>query len=182
MRTRTLTIGLVILVVGIGLAAVGWYNLRSSTTTITSFTEPTAGEYVSSELVLNDSVVVVRSPASVGGLVPSQDVSAVTSANIGSYAIPYNSTAASSDTYLGLRGDFNYVGFSNAQPATKIVVTGTLFGTLSSGLLLLAGVVCAIVGIIVTIVGAVRKNPAKRPPSPDDEYYAKRDSTPQTSR
>ena len=181
MRTRTLTIGLVVLVVGIALAAVGGYNLKNTSTTITGFTQHGAGEYVSVELVLNDSVVVVRSPPSVGGMVPAQDVGAVSSTNVGSYAVPYNSTAASSITYIGLRGDFNYVVFSSAQPTTKIVVTGTLLGTVTSGLLVLAGIVCAIAGVIVAIVGAVRKNPSKKVNS-DDDYYAKRDSVPPSSR
>ena len=177
-RTRTLTIGLIILVVGIALAAVGVYSLRNATTSITSFTQPAAGEYVSAELVLNNSVVVVRSPAAVGGMVPSQDVSAVNSTNIGSYAVPYNSSAASSETYLGLRGDFNYVVFSSVQPTTKIEVTGTLSETITRGLLVLGGIVCVIAGIIVAIVGAVRKNPAKEATISDDEYYAKRAPTP----
>ena len=181
MRTRTLTIGLIVLVVGIALAVVGGYSLRNSTTTIATFTQPTAGEYVSAELVLNDSVVVVRYPESVGGMIPAQDVSAVNSTDVGSYAVPYNSTAASSETYIGLRGDFNYVVFSSVQPTTKIVVTGTLLGTISSGLLVLVGIVCVIAGIIVTIVGAVRKNPAKKATNPDDEYYMKRDGNPQPS-
>jgi len=174
MRTRTLTIGLIVLAVGIALAVVGGYTLRNASTTITSFTQPNNGEYVSAELILNDSVVVVRSPPSVGGMIPAQDVSEVTSTNIGSYAVAYNSTAASSVTYLGLRGDFNYVVFSSGQPATKIVVTGTLLGTITSGLLVLIGIICVIAGAVVTIVGAVRKNPAKKATS-EDEYYAKRD-------
>ncbi len=182
MRTRTLAIGLIILVVGIALAAVGGYSLKNATTSITSFTQPTAGEYVSAELVLNDSVVVVRSPASVGGMVPTQDISAVNSTNIDSYAIASNSTAASSETYIGLRGDFNYVAFSSVQPTTKIVVTGSLAETVGSGLLVLAGIVCVIAGIIVAIMGALRKNPAKKATNSDDEYYAKRDGTPQSSR
>jgi len=182
MRTRTLAIGLIILVVGIALAGVGGYSLKNATTTITSFTQPTAGEYISAELVLNNSVVVVRSPASVGGMVPTQDISALNSTNIDSYAVAYNSTAASSETYLGLKGDFNYVVFSSVQPTTKIVVTGTLSETVSLGLLVLAGIVCAIAGIIVAIVGALRKNPAKKVTNSDDAYYAKRDSSPQSPR
>jgi uncharacterized membrane protein YidH (DUF202 family) len=180
-RTRTLTIGLVILVVGIAMAAVGGYILKSRTTTITSFSQPIPGEYVSAEMVLNDSVVVVSSPGSVGGMVPAQDVSAVTPTNIGSYAVASNSTAASSETFLGLRGDFNYVAFSSAQPTTKIVITGTLSETVTSGLLVLGGIVLAIVGLVVTIVGVVRKNPAKKATNTDDEYYAKRANTPQPS-
>jgi hypothetical protein len=173
-RTRTLTIGLIILVVGIALAVVGGYSLRSKTTSITSFTQPTAGEYVSAELVLNNNVVVVRSPATVGGMVPSQNISAVTSTNIGSYAVAYNSTAASSETYLGLRGDFNYVVFSSVQPTAKIEVTGTLSEDVTSGLLVLGGIVLVIAGIIIAIVSAVRKNPANKSTISEDEYYAKR--------
>lgn len=186
MRTRTLTIGLIVLVIGIALAAVGGYTLRSETTTISTYTQPASGEYVSTNLVLNDVIVVVRSPASTGGMVPTQDVGVVTPTNIGSYAVPYNSTAASSDTYIGLRGDFNYVVFSSTQPTSKIVVTGTLSGTIESGLLVVIGAICAIAGIIVTIVGAVRKSGAEKAAvaksTSDDEYYAKRDGAPKSSR
>jgi hypothetical protein len=181
-KTRTLTIGLVVLVIGIALAAVGEYSLKSATMSITSFTQPTAGEYVSSELVLNDSVVVVRSPASVGGMVPTQDISTVNSTNIDSYAVADNSSAASSDTYIGLRGDYNYVVFSSVQPTTKIVVTGAFSRTVSSGLLVLAGAACVFAGVIVTLVGALRKNRAKKVTNSDDDYYAKRDSTTRASR
>lgn len=174
MRTRTLAIGLIILVIGIALAAVGGYSLRSKTTSMTNFTQPSAGEYVSAELVLNNNVVVVRSPAAIGGMVPSQDVSAVNSANIDSYTVAYNRTAASSETYLGLRGDFNYVAFSSVQPTTRIEVTGTLSETVTFGLLVLGGVVLVIAGIVVAIVGAVRKNPNKKTAISDEEYYAKR--------
>jgi len=180
-RTRTLTIGLIILVVGIALAAVGGYSLKNTTTSITSFTQPTAGEYVSAELVLNDSVVVVGSPASVGGMVPTQDISTVKSTNIDSYAVAHNSTTASSETYIGLRGDFNYVVFSSVQPTTKIVVTGTLSETVTSGLLVLGGIVLAIAGIIVAVVGAVRKSTAKKATNSEDEYYAKRATTTQST-
>jgi hypothetical protein len=160
------------------LAAVGGYSLKSKTKSITSFAQPAAGEYVSAELVLNNNVVVVRYPATVGGMVPSQDISAVNSTNIGSYAVAYNSTAASSETYLGLRGDFNYVVFSSVQPTAKIEVTGTLSETVTFGLLVLGGIVCVIAGIVLAIVGAVRKNPAKKATISEDEYYAKRDHTP----
>ena len=174
MTTRMLTIGLIILIVGIALAVVGGYSLRARTTSITSFTQTASGEYVSTELVLNNNVVVVRSPATVGGMVPSQDINVVNSGNIGSYAVAYNSTALSSQTYLGLKGDFNYVAFSSVQPTTKIEVTGTLSETVTFGLLVLGGIVLVIVGIIVAIVGVVRRNPGKKVTISDEEYYAKR--------
>jgi hypothetical protein len=113
-------------------------------------------------------------------MVPAQDVSKVSSTDIGSYAVHYNSSAASSETYIGLRGDFNYVVFSSVKPTTKIEVTGTLLETIGSGLLVLAGIACVIAGIVVAILGAVRKNPAKKATTSDNEYYAKRDGTPQS--
>ena len=174
MRTRMLTIGLIILVVGVALAAVGGYSLRSRTTSITNFSQPAAGEYVSSELILNNNVVVVRYPAAVGGIIPFQDINLVTSANIGSYAVAYNSTAASSQTYLGLKGNFSYVAFSSVQPNTRIAITGTLSETVTFGLMVLGGIVLVIVGIIVVIVGATRKNSAKKTTVSDEDYYAKR--------
>jgi uncharacterized membrane protein YidH (DUF202 family) len=180
MGTRTLTIGLVILAVGIALVAAGVYNLKNTTTTISSFTQPAAGEYLSAELVLNDSVVVVRSPASVGGMVPTQDVQSVNSANIGSYAVPSNSTAASSETYIGLRGDFNYVAFSSSQPNTSIIITGSLLGTVTSGLLVLGGIICVVAGIITSAFGALRRKPTKKATNSEEEYYAKREGAAQS--
>ncbi len=169
-----LTIGLIILIVGIALAVVGGYSLRSRTTSVSTFTQPAAGEYVSTELILNNNVVVVRSPAKVGGIVPSQDINAVNSANIGSYAVAYNSAAASSQTYLGLKGDYNYVAFSSVQPTTKIEVTGTLLETATFGLMVLGGIVLVIAGIVVAIIGAIKKSSAKKATISDEEYYSKR--------
>ena len=77
---------------------------------------------------------------------------------------------------LDSKGDFNYVVFSSVQLTTKIVVTGTFLETVASGLLVLGGIVCVIVGIVVAIVGAVQKNPAKKATISEDEYYAKRGS------
>jgi len=73
MRKRTVIIGLIILVIGIAFVAGGVVGLKGTTSTISTFTQPQTGEYVSSEMVLNSTAdVVVRPSSSTGGLVPAQ--------------------------------------------------------------------------------------------------------------
>jgi len=78
MRKRMVTIGVVLLIIGIAFLASGVIGLRGSTSTIKVFNQPGHGEYVSSEILLNSSSsIIVRSPPSVGGLVPALDINLV---------------------------------------------------------------------------------------------------------
>ncbi len=172
MRTVLVIVGVVILILGIVLFAAGALGALGSTTIITTFSQPQAGEYVSAELVMNStSVVVVTSPASNGGLIPEQDLAVVNSSSVSSYVITPRSTAGGTETYRNLTGDYYYVVFSSTQPSSRIVITGGhLSKTIGLGLLVLGGIVLFIAGIIVAILGAVLK---KRPPAtpPTDPYY-----------
>ena len=51
MRKRTVIVGLIMLVIGIAFVAGGVASLRGTTSTISTFTQPQTGEYVSSEVV-----------------------------------------------------------------------------------------------------------------------------------
>jgi hypothetical protein len=105
MRRTVMVIGVVILVIGIALIAIIPLGGISGVNRINTFNEPKAGEYVSSELVLNGiSIVAVVSPASVGGMIPSQDISSINSANVGTYAVPYTRAVNNIETYNGLSG------------------------------------------------------------------------------
>jgi len=164
MKTRTVVIGVVVLAVGVALFIGGALGALGSITINTTFTQQHPGEYVSTEIILNStSELAVSSPASVGGVIRAQDLSVVNSTNLGSYAIPVNSTAAGSDIYRSLSGDFYYVAFSSTQPSTTIVATPLKSSVIGYGLLVLVGIVCAIAGIIVAIVGVFqkRKSPAQ---------------------
>ena len=177
MRKRTVIIGLIILVIGIAFVAGGVVGLKGTTSTISTFTQPQTGEYVSSEVVLNSTAaVVVRPSSSTGGLVPAQALGDVNSTSLSAYALPASSTAAGSATYVRVQGDYYYVIFTSSQPATKIVIAGDIAKTAESGILVLLGGILFLVGLIVIIIGAIRKgNKPKQPPGVTDaDYYSKR--------
>jgi hypothetical protein len=181
MRKRMVITGLITLVIGIAFVAGGVSSLKGSIRPISTFTQPHTGEYVSSELVLNSTgVVVVRPSSSTGGLVPAQALSDVNSTTLATYALAASSTAGGSATYTGVQGDYYYVIFTSSQPTTTIVVTGHLAKTVESGILVLLGGVLFLAGLIVMIIGAVRKsNKPKQPAGMSDaDYYSKRQDSP----
>ncbi|MDA4123283.1 MAG: hypothetical protein OK456_08910 [Thaumarchaeota archaeon] len=182
MRKRTVIIGLILLVIGIAFVAGGVAGLRGTTSAISTFTQPKTGEYVSSEVVLNStSTLVVRSPSSTGGLVPAQSLSEVNQTSLATYALAANSTRGGSASYVGLKGgDYYYVIFTSSQPTTTIIVTGDLARTIGSGILALIGGVLFLAGLIVTIIGAIRKSdkPKQPPGVTDADYYSKRQDSP----
>jgi len=158
MRTRATTVGIVLLLVGVALFAVGAFGAFSRLTITTSFTQPHPGEYVSAEIALNTSSgVAVSSPAAVGGIIPAQDVSLVNSSDMGTYAVPISTSGAGSDIYKGLVGDYYYVAFASSQPSTKIVATPLSSGALDFTPLVFLGLACIVAGIAVAVVGALRR-------------------------
>lgn len=158
MKKRTVMIGVIILVVGIALFIGGAFGALSSITISTTFSQPQPGEFVSAEIVLNTtSNLVVSSPASSGGIIQAQELNSVNSTNINTYAVSYSASAAGSDVYKALSGDYYYVAFASAQPNTKIVATTNGSLTLAFALLVLLGIVLAIAGIVIAVVGAIQK-------------------------
>lgn len=177
MRTKYVAAGLIVLVVGIALIAVGASSLLANATTFKTFSQPSAGEFVSGEIVLNTtSLVEVRSPATTGGLIPASDLTKVSESNITTYAIPYNSTVAGTDVYRSLHGSYYYVAFSSTAPSSSVVAAGTGSRLARYGLLAVIGFVCLIAGIVIAIVGAVKKGNKKSGTMSESEYYAKRGS------
>jgi sorbitol-specific phosphotransferase system component IIC len=171
--------GIIVLVLGLVMIGAGVSGLRGTTSTINTFSQQHPGEYVSSEIILNSSsAVVVRSPASVGGLIPAGNLSSVNSANIASYALSTKSTGGGSATYTSLTGDYYYVVFSSSPPSSSIIIAGNLRQTIVSGVLALLGFLFVIVGIILSLVGWRRGRRAnsknKKPSVSDSDYYANR--------
>jgi uncharacterized membrane protein len=159
LKKRTVVIGLVVLVVGVALFFGGAIGALGSISINNTFTQPHAGEYVSAEIALNTtSALAVASPAATGGVIHAQDLDLVNSTNLGSYAIPYNSSAAGTDIYKALVGEFYYVAFSTTQPDTTIVATPAKGSVASYGVLVLAGIVLVIAGIVVAVIGAFQKS------------------------
>jgi hypothetical protein len=161
MKKRIVKVGVVVIVVGVVLVGIGRLGALNTITFNMNFTQPHLGEYVSAEITLNSaSDLIVSSPATVGGIVHAQDLNLVNSTDVSAYAIPHNATAAGSDLYPSLSGDFYYVAFSSTQPITSIVGPQANVGSLAYayGELALVGGVCTIAGIIVAALGLRQKN------------------------
>jgi uncharacterized membrane protein len=153
---RTVKIGVVVLVVGVVLVAAGAAGELSSLTLSKNFTQLHSGEYVSTEIKLNStSYLVVKSPASSGGIVPAQDLNLVNSTNINTYAVSISTSGAGSDIYESISGDYYYVAFSSAQPNSTIVVAPQYVAIL--GILIILGVVLVIAGVVIAVVGRRQK-------------------------
>ncbi|MGO8806049.1 MAG: hypothetical protein ACLQO7_05535 [Candidatus Bathyarchaeia archaeon] len=171
MRKRMVTIGVVLLIVGIAFLVSGVIGLRGSTNTVKVFNQPNPGEYVSSEILFNSSsTIIVRSPPSVGGLIPALYINLVNSTNIVTYEAEFPTAVAGAVEYNSIQGNYYYVIFSSTQPNTRLAITGSLGTTAALGLLTLAGIVFIIIGIILAILGAFRKPKGQRK---KDEYEYK---------
>ncbi len=160
MQKRTVTIGVVVLVIGVVVAVGGAIGALGSLTVNTAFTQPHPGEYVSAEIVLNTtSNLVVSSSAATGGIIQAQDLDSVNSTNLNTYAVAYNTSGGGSDVYRSLSGDYYYVAFASAQPDTRIVATPQGSSLVAYGGLALLGIIMAIAGIVIAVVGVRRKAP-----------------------
>jgi multisubunit Na+/H+ antiporter MnhG subunit len=172
MARSIVVIGAVVLIVGVVIVAVGVVGVLRGLTVVNTFTQPQSGEYVSTELRLNaTSDIAVTSAAANGGLIPAQDLSLVSSTNIGQYAIATHSSGAGTVTYTNLMGDYYYVAFATSQPSSKIVATPTNGGTVGSNPLVLGGFVVIIAGVVIMVLGRrmkrMPKNPSMQgPPAP----------------
>jgi hypothetical protein len=152
-------VGVVVLIAGVALVAVGAVGVLRGLTVVTTFSEPHNGEYVSTELRLNTtSDAAVTSAASNGGLIPAQDLNLVNSTNTGQYALAPHSSGAGTVTYTNLTGDYYYLAFASSQPSSKIVATPVQGGTLGSNPLVLGGFVAFIIGVVVIVLGVRRKS------------------------
>jgi hypothetical protein len=151
-------VGVVVLVVGLGLLAVGGTETVGSLTIIKTFNEQHPGEYVSPEIDLNTtSVIEVQSPGAVSGVVHAQDLDSVNSTNLASYALKPNATVVRTQQFRGITGDYYYVAFSSTPPSgTHVVVTPLRSGVIRFVALILVGLVCVVAGIVVAVIGLRR--------------------------
>lgn len=152
-------IGVIVLILGISIVAISATGVLKSLHIVNSFSQQQPGQYVSSEIKLNiSSLLVVTSPVSRGGIIPASDLTIVNSTNFGSYAIPYNSTAAGSETYDLPRGDYYYEAFVSTTPQTMIIVTGVSTShAIEYTLISDTALACIVGGIVIAIVGVALK-------------------------
>lgn len=169
MRRTTLIVGVVLLVVGIIIAGVAWVELSSSLTGTLSSAKGEEGsamyagqngDFYSNLLTAGPSSEIIVSFNFSGVhpyLIPSRDLSIVNLENIGNYSISDSLTQGNSSGYSGLNGTYYVVTFGTSSPGIAYIVASHFNSLVIEGGLLALGAIFAIAGIIVVIIGAVRK-------------------------
>ncbi len=166
MNKKIALIGLVVFIIGIALLAAGSYETLSNTHTAATYTQYSAGKYISNELVLdqNATLTIVNSAPSMG-VVRSAVMPSVTNSTLASVSVKPFATALGAQVYELPAGSYYVVYFGNSTPTAhySYVYSSTvrLFGLLTS-----SGLFIAIAGGIVGIVGVVLKSKPKQQPPP----------------
>ena len=163
MRKKIAMTGLVLFVIGVLLIAgffLTGFSLPKATKTVS---EVSAGEWDTGLILAtpNGTLAVVASSNSNYGLIPSSDLSQVTSTNLASLAIkPLSSTTIDSHlavTYENLNGSYYFVMYSSSAPKITVTFIGNSDLSAAHGLLILTGGALSFIGLIVGIVGLVMR-------------------------
>ncbi|MGC8562908.1 MAG: hypothetical protein ACP5UZ_05395 [Thermoplasmata archaeon] len=168
MRRNILIIGLILLVVGIAMAGISAVEASHSASSSISGASTTMypgpnGEYHSQLLNVSSGEEVIVVANQHAYVIPSEDLTTVTNANVAGYAIVSSTSAGNTSTYSNIPGSYYIVTFGTSTPSVDYaVVSGGLGNLIVTGLLVLIGVFLAIAGIIVTVIGAVLK-PKNKP-------------------
>jgi hypothetical protein len=162
MRKQIMLTGLILLIIGAGMAIISYHEVYQGTITASSFTNPSGSEWISNSLnVTNDSTISVIGNGSDFYLVKTSDLSDINQTNVQSLAIKPSanlSIAGRTDKeYFNLTGPYSVVYFGAKDPAILYEVIPSSGNVVSYGLLLISGGVLALAGIIVIIVGAILK-------------------------
>ncbi len=163
MRKNLVMVGLVILVVGIIIAAVSAVELNQlESTSIKGASNAMFvgqnGEYHSELLNVSSEQVVFLVSNVHAYLIPSADLNTVNSGNIGNYAVTPTVQQGNISTFSGISGEFYVVTFANSMPSVSYaVIAGGIARLAVTGLLLIIGVLLIIIGAIIAVIGAVLK-------------------------
>lgn len=155
MNRKIALIGLVIFIAGIAILATGVGVIAASTHHSNVYTTYSAGKYIGAELNFRENTTLTISNAPSGmGLVRSADMPSVTSGSLNSVEIKPLTNAAGALVYQVPAGSYYVVYFGSSSPGAvyTYLYTGTVF---SYGLLTGGGILLAITGAIVGIIGVV---------------------------
>ncbi len=175
MRKKIAVIGLVILIVGIAMAAGGYYETTSVLshdlhTTVKAY-NTTDNEYITGNMSISSGYeLIVISNYTHEGLIKSSDLSKVNNnTTLAHYVITPTTSAADDHVYTGLAaGTYLFVAFNTSTP-----VIGYEYAPLTTielgGALLIIGAIAAFIGFIVLIVGLVLRK--KEPKNPVEDTF-----------
>ncbi len=160
MRKKIATIGVVILILGIGLG-IGGFMAIEEMPTHTSIFLVKSGEYKTSQIIYSKGdVLIIANPSNVSGLICSSNFTQVNSSNLHNYAISPTKEISGGLEYKNIKtGLYVFVDFTSKSPANQGYTLASpaeystaLFGEYaftSSFFLVVAGIVVIILGLIL---------------------------------
>jgi hypothetical protein len=155
--------GILILVAGIVVAGIAVLEISSeSSDSGTSMYLGPNGHYYSNELTgYPNGEIDVSSNVSFY-LIPSQDLNSANLSNIQTYAVSPTYSAGNASVYTGLGGTYYVVTFGSGAPRVAYASIPFNFGQVELfGVLVVAGVIAAIAGFVIAILGAVLRSKNK---------------------
>ncbi len=175
MRKKIALVGLVVLIIGIAMAAGGYYETTSTLShdlhTAVKSDPSNKTEYITNNMTMSSGYeLIVTSNSTHEGLIKASDLSKVNSnASLGHYLIKPTSSAAGAEVYTGLAaGTYVFVAFNNTTPAIGYEYA-SLTALQLGGSLIVIGAIAAFIGFIILIVGLVLKK--KEPKNPAEDTF-----------
>lgn len=175
MNKKILAIGVVMIIVGVAMFIGGAEYFESSFTGSSSshYTlNKTSSFDVSNNITVKSGyLVMIEGKATDSGLVSRSNLSLVTNTTtLKSHEEKATDSADGIEMFIGLKsGTYNYIyNSTNSTAPTYGYITGGQFDVMAG--LVIAGVLIGIIGFIVMIYGAIKKEKPKNPYSADDPY------------
>ncbi len=165
MNKRIFLIGLILLVLG---AALFFGGIYSSDATLSSyshneFTLQTNNEHISENMSVTPGYyIIIEGAAGTSGLVKTSQLNKVNATDFSSMAIKPSESVSGENIYIGLSsGGYTYVVFGNTSSVKYINAPASSIEL--SGALVVIGVISGMAGLIVMIVGVIKKTKPKNP-------------------
>lgn len=170
-----LVAGLVLLIVGVALAATARVAVDSAGSTGNSvpLTQYAQGEYVSKPFNLSGTGYLALTASNSYALVVSGQLPTITAQNVGEYAVtPTSSANVSSGVtalYQGLSGSYTLVEFfSGSQAPTISYVTSSLTAVAKYAVAFLGGLILVIAGLAASVAGVFLRRRSRPKAQPKD--------------
>lgn len=167
MRRRLLTVGLILILIGVAFTVAGSYGIIKDTTLSTQVTQYSSGMYITEKMTMNKSSTLLVMGVTVdSALINASDLSAVNQSNLHSHEVQYTTKEGNNYLYQNIKGEFYFVMLSSSAPKIQYAyAAGSLDQFLLSSMLTVMGPIVLVAGIVVSVVGAFLK--PKRDPLDD---------------
>ena len=175
MNKKILVIGIAMLIIGIAMLAggVAYFENSFDSAHSTNFTENKKTDlYASNNITVKSGyIVMIENPVSNSGLVNYSSLASVKNASaLKSAEQPVTDSSSTLQLYIDLKpGTYKYVYFNGTSKAPEYgYITGSQFNIIEG--MVAGGVIIGLIGFIVIIYGAIKKQKPKNPYAADDPY------------